>query len=136
MEIIKTPLLIGIIVLYIGAYWQVFAKAGRPGWAILVPFYNMYVMLDIAGKPGWWLILMCIPVVNIVFVILMYIGLAEAFGKGTAFTIGLVMLPFIFVPILGFGSSTYGYFNDGRGQTIMDNEQNSIVAGSPLRFNR
>jgi hypothetical protein len=136
METIKAPLLFGMIILYVGAYWQVFSKAGRPGWAILVPFYNLYVLLDIAGKPGWWLILMFIPVVNIVFIIFMFIGLSEAFGKGTGFTIGLVMLPFIFVPILGFGSSTYGYFNDGLGQVIMDNEQSSIVSGSPLRFNR
>jgi hypothetical protein len=136
MEIIKTPLLIGMLVLYLGAYWQVFTKAGRPGWAILVPFYNMYVLLDIAGKPGWWLILMFIPLVNIVITIFMFIGLSEAFGKGTGFTLGLIFLPFIFVPILGFGSSTCGYLNGNRGQTFMDSEQSSIVAGSPIRFNR
>jgi TonB family protein len=41
--------------------WNVFVKAGWPGWAALIPFYNAYVLLKIGGKSGWWLPLFFIP---------------------------------------------------------------------------
>ena len=87
--------------------WKVFTKAGQPGWAILIPIYNVYVMLMIAGKPGWWLILMFVPVVNIVIGIMALAGFAGNFGKGGGFVVGLIFLPFIFFPILAFGSAKY-----------------------------
>jgi len=89
------------------AMWKVFTKAGQPGWAILVPIYNAYVMLKIAGKPGWWLILLLIPIVNIVIGIMALAGLASNFGKGGGFVVGLLFLPFVFYPILAFGSAEY-----------------------------
>jgi ABC-type sulfate transport system permease subunit len=98
---------LAIIVLIIAAMWKVFSKAGQPGWAALIPIFNAYVLLKVAGKPGWWLILLFIPVVNIVFGILALAGLAKNFGKGAGFVLGLVFLPFIFYPILGFGGATY-----------------------------
>ena len=63
------------------AGWKVFTKAGQPGWAILIPFYNTYVLLKIVGRPGWWLVLMFIPLVNIVIAIIVAIDLAKSFGK-------------------------------------------------------
>ncbi len=96
-----------ILILVLVAMWKVFTKAKQPGWACLIPFYNVYVMLLIAGKPGWWLILMFIPFVNIVICIITYIAIANNFGKGVGFGIGLTFLPFIFFPILGFGDSKY-----------------------------
>ncbi len=96
-----------VIVFMIAAFWKVFAKAGQPGWGSLVPIYNTYLMLKIAGKPGWWLLLMFIPVVGFVVWILATIALAENFGKGAGFAIGLIFLPLIFYPILGFGSAEY-----------------------------
>jgi len=98
---------LALIVLMIVAWWKVFAKAGQPGWAVLIPVYNAYVMLVVAGKPGWWLILFCIPVVQIVFIILAIVGLAKNFGKEVGFILGLIFLPIIFLPILGFGSAKY-----------------------------
>ncbi len=136
MDAIPSAICLGIAVLYLGAFWQVFTKAGEPGWAILVPFYNIYVLLKISGKPGWWMILMFIPIVNIVISILTYVGLAEGFGKGVGFTLGLILFPFIFIPILGFGSSTYGYFNDGGQSGTIQNEMYTVAAGSPLRTTR
>jgi len=91
----------------IAALWKVFSKAGQPGWACLIPFYNAYIMLLIAGKPGWWLVLYFVPVANIVIGVLTLLGLAKAFGKGGGFVVGLIFLPIIFYPILGFGSATY-----------------------------
>jgi len=87
--------------------WKVFTKAGQPGWACLIPIYNFYIVLKIIGKAGWWLLLMLIPLVNIVIAILVRNGLAKSFGKGTGFTVGMILLPFIFVPILGFGDAQY-----------------------------
>ncbi|RLE30718.1 MAG: signal peptidase I [Acidobacteria bacterium] len=98
---------LAIIIFIIAAMWKVFTKAGKPGWAILIPFYNLYILLKVAGKPGWWLILLFIPIVNIVISIIAAIGIANNFGKGVGFAIGLLLLPFIFYPILAFGSAEY-----------------------------
>jgi len=98
---------LAIAIFMIVAMWKVFTKAGRPGWAILIPIYNAYVMLKIAGKPSWWLLLLFVPVVNIVIGILATMALATNFGKGGGFVAGLILLPFVFYPILGFGSAEY-----------------------------
>ena len=83
-------------------------KAGQPGWACIVPVYNIYVMCIIAGKEGWWTVLFFIPIVNIIIGIMVSLGIAEAFGKGAGYAIGLFFLPFIFYPMLGFGDAQYG----------------------------
>ena len=98
--------LILIIVAIIGL-WKLFTKAGKPGWASIVPIYNTIVMIDIAGKPLWWILLLFIPFVNIVVSILIMIGMAKNFGRGTGTAIGLIFLPLIFMLILGFGSAEY-----------------------------
>jgi hypothetical protein len=89
------------------AWWRVFTKAGHPGWAAIIPFYNIYIMCKVAGRPGWWLILFLIPIVNIVILFIVAIDIAKNFGKGTGFGIGVALLSFIFVPILGFGDAVY-----------------------------
>jgi hypothetical protein len=96
-----------VIILLIAAMWKVFSKAGQPGWACIIPIYNIYVLCKIAGRPGWWVLLMLIPFVNFIILIIIDIDIAKAFGKGVGFGIGLVLLPFIFFPILGFGSAQY-----------------------------
>ncbi len=96
-----------LIVVVVAGMWKTFAKAGKPGWACLVPIYNMIVMLEIAGKPLWWIILLLVPCVNVVMIIILCIAIAERFGKGPGFGIGLAFLPFIFYPILGFGDARY-----------------------------
>ena len=95
----------GIVVL--AGMWKVFAKAGQPGWACLIPIYNTIVLLRVAGRPAWWFLLMFIPFVNFVVAIVALRGVARAFGKGVGFTVGLVLLSPIFFCILGFGSSRY-----------------------------
>lgn len=101
------PVYFGVIVFYVMALWKIYEKAGRPGWNSIVPFYNLYVLMEIAGKPGLWIILMLIPLVNIVVGIIITVELAKAFGKGGGFAAGLIFLPFIFYPILGFGPAVY-----------------------------
>jgi len=98
---------LAIALIVIVAEWFVYSKAGKPGWAVLIPIYNIIVLLDIIGKPWWWIFLFMIPFVNIIFAIIMMHQLSLSFGKDAGFTVGLVILPFIFVPILGFGSAKY-----------------------------
>ncbi|KND50402.1 MAG: Signal peptidase I [Parcubacteria bacterium C7867-007] len=98
---------LAIGVLLVVANWFIFRKAGKPGWASLIPFYNNVVMLQFTNLPLWWIVLMFIPIVNIVIGFIMLRRLAGVFGKGILFTIGLILLPFIFWPILGFGRSVY-----------------------------
>jgi hypothetical protein len=98
---------LAIVVFIIAAVWKVFTKAGEPGWAVIVPIYNIIVMLKVAGKPLWWILLMIIPLVNIIPAILVPIGIAKNFGKGVGFGIGLLFLGFIFYPILAWGDAVY-----------------------------
>jgi hypothetical protein len=98
-------LAIGVIVLI--SLWKLFVKAGQPGWAVLIPIYNIIVMLQIIKKPIWWIILMLIPFVNIIMMFVVSYNFAKVFGKGTGFMLGMIFLPFIFYPILGFGKSVY-----------------------------
>lgn len=95
-----------ILVVFLAAQWKIFTKAGKPGWACIIPFYNIYTLFEIAGMNGWMFLLLCVPIVNIIFTFKLYIDLAKAF-KGTGFGIGLVSLNLIFICILGFGSAEY-----------------------------
>ncbi len=98
---------LAIIVLMIASMWTIFSKAGKPGWASIVPIYNLIVLLEIVGKPWWWLLLMLIPIVNIVILIIVWHNLSLSFGKGGGFTVGLILLSIIFLPILAFGDAKY-----------------------------
>ena len=94
-------------ILMIAAWWKIFTKAGQPGWACIIPIYNLYVWCMIVGRPWWWILLMLIPFVNFIIAIILLIDLAKSFGKGVGFGIGLLLLAVIFFPILGFGSAQY-----------------------------
>lgn len=96
-----------VAILFIICYWKIFTKAGKPGWAAIIPIYNIIVLLEIIGKPWWWLILLLIPFVNIIFMIWMINLLSKSFGQGVGFTIGLIILSIIFLPILAFGGASY-----------------------------
>jgi hypothetical protein len=97
-----------ILLFYVIVMWKVYTKGGQPGIASIIPIWNIIALCQMAGKPGWWFILLCIPVVNLVIAIMLLIALAENFGKGTGFAIGLLLLGPIFFPILAFGSAQYG----------------------------
>jgi hypothetical protein len=100
-------ILVGLVfaVLMIASLWRISSKAGRPGWASIVPTYNVYTLLKVVGKPGWWLILYFIPLVDLVIQIIVVLDLARSFSKGAGYALGLIFLPFIFYPILGLGSA-------------------------------
>lgn len=96
-----------LAVIYIAAQWRIYEKAGKPGWAVLIPFYNFIVLLEIVGKPWWWLLLMFIPVVNLVIGIWVVNLLSKSFGQNEGFTLGLLFLSIIFYPMLAFGNYEY-----------------------------
>lgn len=118
----------GMYVLQIIAMWKIFTKANKPGWASIVPVYNIYTLLQIAEVPTWYLLLLIIPVANIYATFKMYIELAHKFGKDTGFGIGLVLLNPVFILVLAFGNATYidneniGYKGNMNG---MNNNMNS-----------
>ncbi len=107
MELIVVGLILGVVVVVIAGLWKVYEKAGEPGWKVLCPIYNYIVLLRIAGMSAWWVIPLCIPYVSVIISIIVFIKLARAFGKGGGFATGLILLTFVFIPILGFGSATY-----------------------------
>lgn len=97
-----------LYVLFALPLWAVLKKAGSDmPWAAFVPILNVYVLLQIVGRPGWWLILYFIPIVNFIILIVVMNDLSKSFGKGVGFTIGLVFLSWIFLAILGWGSAEY-----------------------------
>lgn len=100
-------LYVAVIVVYLAAAWIVYTKAGQEGWKALIPFYNWWVLLKIVGRPGWWFILLFIPLVNIVVWIVLHVDLAKSFGRGIGFALGLIFLAPIFYLILAFGPATY-----------------------------
>ncbi len=96
-----------MFVVCLAGVWKIFEKAGQPGWASLVPIYNLFLLVRLVGKPDIWIAFMLIPFVNFVIGALLAIELAKVFGKGTGFGLGMIFLPMIFYPILGFGDARY-----------------------------
>ena len=98
---------LAVILLIIAGLWKIFVKAGEPGWAAIVPIYNLIVLLKIVNRPLWWIVLFLIPFVGIIMAFIVAFDLAKAFGKGAGFALGMIFLSPIFYPILGFGSAKY-----------------------------
>ncbi len=98
---------LAVVVLVFVSLWKIFEKAGKPGWAGIVPIYNLIVWLEIVGRPIWWIVLMFVPCVGIVVGIILCIDLAKSFGKDAAYGIGLALLGIVFFPMLAFGDARY-----------------------------
>ena len=90
-------------ILMIISLWKIFKKAGKPGWASIIPIYNIYIMGEIAEKEWWYVLLSCVPFANIYAMIVLYNGMAKRFGKSGGFVAGMILLPVIFFPMLAFG---------------------------------
>ena len=90
-------------ILMIISLWKIFKKAGKPGWASIIPIYNIYIMCEIAEKEWWYVLLSCVPFANIYAMIVLYNGMAKRFGKSGGFVAGMILLPVIFFPMLAFG---------------------------------
>jgi hypothetical protein len=101
--------LIGLLmaIIFIAAQWVILTKAGRPGWAAIIPIYNTLQMIWLVGRPWWWILLLLVPFLNIVIGIILLNDLSTSFGHGIGFTLGLIFLSPIFILILAFGGSQY-----------------------------
>jgi len=100
--------MMAVAVVMIIGFWKVFEKAGQPGWAAIVPIYNVIVLMKIVGRPAWWVLLMMIPFVNIVILLLVAMDMAKAFGQSQVFGIVLLfLLGGIGYLVLGFGNYRY-----------------------------
>ncbi len=113
--------IIAIYVVAVIGLWKMYVKAGRPGWAAIIPVYNWWVWVEIIGRPRWWfwaflayIFLSWIPIVNFILGIAVFVlfllaclDMAKCFGKGTGYGIGLWLLSMVFMPILGFGDAQY-----------------------------
>ena len=107
---IGTSAIIGylfFLVLTWAGLWKMFEKAGKPGWASIIPIYNLIVLIEIVGKPMIWIVWLIIPCVNIIFAVWITNLLFKSFGKSEAYTIGSFFVPFIVYPLVGFGDSKY-----------------------------
>ena len=103
MFIVMLPFTILILV----GWWKVFGKAGIPRVLAIIPIINGFYLSKAGGRPAWWGILLFIPIIGIFINIIICIGIAERFKRGGGTVVGLVLLPFIFYPILGFGSAQW-----------------------------
>lgn len=106
-QVLPLIIMLAVGILMIASMWVLFTKANEPGWAAIVPIYNIVVLLKIAGKPVWWLVLFLIPFVSFIAAILVYISFAKSYGKGAGFGIGMILLPFVFFPMLAFSDAKY-----------------------------
>jgi hypothetical protein len=106
-SILMVIIYVVFILLVVVSLWKLFEKAGKPGWAAIIPIYNIIVFLEIIGRPLWWILLLLIPCVNVVVSIMTSIDFAKSYGKETGYGIGLWILPIIFYPMLAFGDAKY-----------------------------
>ncbi len=96
-----------MVIFNIICQWKIFVKAGKPGWAAIVPVYNQMVLAEIGGKKDVWGLLTLIPYAGVIWSIWLVNRMAKSFGKDVGFTLGLIFLPLIFYPILAFGKTEY-----------------------------
>ena len=91
---------IGILfLLMVLSWWKIFSKCNQAGWKVLVPFLNLITLTKILDKPIWWVaIYLIFPVGHI----LVSLQIAKLFDKKNIFAIGMILLPFVFYPLLAF----------------------------------
>lgn len=106
-NIIAMVFAVALVILIFVSLWKIFVKAGKPGWAAIVPIYNLIVLLQIIEKPLWWIILFFLPLISLFIGIITNVELGKKFGKSVGFGVGLSFLPFVFLPILAFGDAKY-----------------------------
>ena len=154
METIEDFLGLGTVVIALISLismWALFRKADLPGWASIIPIFNIYYFLKMIRRSPLWIVLFLLPAVFPLFIkrgdsnaavgfvaIMIFImsisfifSLAKAFGKGIPFALGLLLFGFIFLPILAFGSSEYVY-NQKPNATRDDIDREQVHESHPV----
>lgn len=111
------------LLMFVASVWTVFEKAGQPGWGALIPIYNLYLLTQIAGRSGNWVLFFFVPILNIVAMFILQTDIARRFGKDEQFGIGMALLPFIFYPLLAFSDAQY----EGYGQNDPTSKSNTFI---------
>ena len=122
-----TELFFATYILVFTGMWYVFEKAGKPGWGVLIPIYNIVLMCEIAKKPTWWIAMFFIPIANIVFAVMLMDDISKSFGKSSGFTVGLVLLGAVFFPILGYGDAVHVDGNDTNNQPTPEKNDSDLL---------
>lgn len=124
-----------ILLIVVISQWKIFEKAGKPGWASIIPVYNSYVLFEITGYPAWLAILLVIPFVNFIAGIVGLLAsfkLAKLFGKSDAFAVMNVLFPFITYPILGFGKAQFQGTDSTMPSATSVNTAAPVIPATPL----
>ena len=127
-------LFMALSILMFISLWKIFKKAGKPGWASIVPIYNIYIMCEIAEKEWWYVLLSCVPFANIYAMIVLYNGMAKRFGKSGGFVAGMLLLPVVFFPMLAFGKDAAivnNQPNTSNENNMTDNTLGANAAAAP-----
>ncbi len=95
-----------VVVTTIVSMWKLFTKAGKPGWAAIVPIYNNVILLEIAGRPWWWVLLQLVPIFGLWVTIVSMLDFAKSYGKSTGWGVFLILVPIIALPMLAFSRDT------------------------------
>lgn len=120
-----------ILLLTLIGQWKTFSKARQPGWACLVPIYNIIVMLKMTSMSISRLFFYLIPGLNIYMIFILPIKVAKSFNKSAGYGMGLLFLPFIYYPILGFGKAEYMGINNEANIVRLEYDPNQIVEDTP-----
>lgn len=96
-----------ILLIYIVSLWKLFVKCNRRGFLGVIPLVNLYYLNKIVMIKEWLFLLLFIPVVNFFYLIYFNYHLAKVFGKKNGYVWGLLLLNFIFLPMLVFDNSKY-----------------------------
>ncbi|MBQ1516584.1 MAG: hypothetical protein IIZ46_00065 [Clostridia bacterium] len=122
---------IALAIILVVSYWKMFQKAGEEGWKAIVPLYNSYTLTSLVFNSGWYFLLLFVPIGNIIFYVMMVFRLAKAYGRGTGFGFGLLFLPYVFFPILGFDSKSQYLGNPAYG-TVGTYGSGSFISGGQV----
>jgi hypothetical protein len=121
-----------ITIISVAILWKIFVKAGQAGWKAIIPIYDQYILLKIIGRPGWWLLLSFIPLVNVIVAIVIALELGRAFGRSKWFSIFLLVIFPIGYLILAFGSTQYlGPKGEGKPSSDGPSDPSGSSASSP-----
>lgn len=121
-----------VAILTIVSMWKIFKKAGQPGWAAIIPVYNIIVLLNIVELPIWYIALFFIPFANIYALFKIYIELAHKFGKSTGFGVLTVFFSAICLPILAFGKSNVYNGSTVNNGNMMNSQMNCNVMNNDI----
>ena len=120
---IITILSLVLSIVLIIAQWKIYTKAGKPGWASIVPIYNLIVLLEIVELPIWYIALFFVPIANIYAMFKIYIELAHKFGKSTGFGVATIFFSPICLPILAFSKNCVYNGNNNQMNNNFQNQQ-------------